>query len=185
MTSSSESENIRKNFIRLKDGVQIVKYLRLLTEKYGYKLVFSSKMAKEEQLGLLKQINSSCQEQKLKELPKVTAMVVNYPVVCKRFSIKKPKIIKSRDHGILIGGYGNDWSTAKTLDAIAKLLKIKESERENCIVLKASSPIVRRYTSKGWKCYKNYSLSFCDTLKAVIEDLENQKEKLIETDIRN
>ena len=98
-------------------------------------------------------------------------------MLIKEFSIKRPKVIKNRDHGILIGGYGVDSGEAKTLDTVAKLLKIKESERENCIVLKTSSPIVRRYTSKGWRCYRNYSLSFCDTLKAVIEDLENQKRK--------
>ena len=177
----SKHDNDGKNFIRLKDGVQIVRYLRLLTEKYGYKLVFSSKKTEEEQLGLLKQINSACQEQKLKDLPKVTAMVVNDPITYKRFSIKSPKVIKSKDHGILIAGHGTKSDNAETLDSVAKLLKIKDSERENCIVLKTSSPIVRRYKSKGWKCYKNYSVSFCDTLKAVVEDLEEQKEKFKET----
>ena len=80
----SKCDDVGKNSIRLKDGVQIVKYLRLLTEKYGYKLVFSSKMTEEEQLRLLKQINSACQEQKVEELPKVTAMVVNDPIAYKR-----------------------------------------------------------------------------------------------------
>ena len=165
--------------IVLKQGLQIIRYLKNLTEEHDFELAFNSRLTEVEQFELLNCLDQACRNQGLIEFPKVTAMTVKDTRVFKNVDIKTSVIIKNRDHGIWITGYdldsyGDDCADER-LNALSELLEIKELERQKSIVISNKSSIAKINEKKGWRTYSSSSLSIKDILKEVLESLESQE----------
>ena len=162
--------------IVLKQGLQIIRYLKNLTEEHDYELVFNSQLAEEEQMNLLSCLNTACKLKSHEEFPKVTAMTVKDNIAYKNVDIKNPMIITNKDHGIWIAGYSldsyGDDAAAELLDALSKLLEIKEFERQNSLVMVNNPAIAKITEKKGWRTLGRSFLPLKDILKDVLESLE-------------
>jgi len=170
----------------LKQGVQIIKYLKTLTDGHEYELVFNSQLTEDEQLDLLNCLGQACRNQGLMEFPKVTAMTVRDNVALKDVDLNQSTIIRNKGHGAWIAGYGLDLygggDAALLFEAVSKLLEIKESEQQQSIVINYAPSIVKIAREKGWRTYGSSSLSVNDTFKDLLESFETQETHEIQKD---
>lgn len=165
----------------LKDGIRIVKLLQRLNEEHQYELVFHTQLTENEQVELLDSLNQACLERELGEFPRIAAMTVRDNITYDEIDISNPIIIKNREHGTLIAGYGlSSYDNIESLDILDKLLEIADSEKQKCIYISNSPLQARLAKRKGWKVYGSSSISISDTLKNILECFESQEKPTLQ-----
>jgi hypothetical protein len=168
----------------LKNGVQIIKNLNELIEKYRYEIVFHSKNKEKDQLKLLSDLYAVCNEKGI-TFPKVKAMAVFDAERFKDVDSKNPRIIKDNNNSIWIAGYGKELDgKACVRNALSILLDISQhpDDRKNHVVLDDGPSIVATAAkAEGYSAYEiSGNQSFTVTVQQIID---NEKKLLGETDL--
>jgi hypothetical protein len=167
----------------LKNGVQIIKNLNELIEKYRCEIVFHSKNKEEDQLKLLSDLHAACKEKGI-TFPKVKAMAVFDAERFKDVDSEKPTIVRDTNDSIWIAGYGKELDgKACVRNALSSLLEISQhpDDRKNHVVLDDGPSIVATAKTEGYSAYEiSGNQSFAVTVQKIID---NEKKLLKEMEL--
>lgn len=159
----------RDKFQVLRGGARIVKSLQEIVDRYQWKIVFYSMLTERKQTSFLKMIDEACRLKEIGPFPNVKAMIVCDDSCFSGVTSENSIIIKSRNHGILLAGYGvqlEDKMCARK--ALSKLLDIDEKDRKNHLMFDASHTSARQAQLEGWNVYnlaeKNIEEALTDAL---------------------
>jgi hypothetical protein len=111
-----------------KDLHNIVKCLNVLVNKHGYDLVFHSDTSKDQQLGVLRQLQASSNEYRL-TFPKVTAMVV-FDSGKYSHEATAPELKMDHESRVVIVGYGQEPGNKSGLRTAVSSLTGLQGENE-------------------------------------------------------
>lgn len=160
----------------LKNGVQIVRNLKELVDKHGYKIVFHSKNKEEDQINLLEQLQAACFTKAI-EFPQVIAMAVCDVNRFENVDSTNPKITINQKNQIKITGYAKELDgKACVRNALSNLLSIPEdiNARKKHIVFDDGASIVTMAKGEGYKAYLighgEEKISLDDAVKEVLNN---------------
>lgn len=167
---------IKDKFQVLEKGVKVVKSLDTMITRYRFEIVLYSRTSEKKIVALLKNLNEACKLKGLTGFPSVKALIIGDFSCFNGVKPEDPVVIKNREHGMLIAGYGDrleDNVGART--ALSKLLEIDDLKRKNHFIFESSASAVRSAKKEHWEVYNIKIVSLCDALDHLLQEITGNK----------